>query len=116
MRRAWQSLSVCVALLLTNPLGPAAAHDRYTTWQRPDGEGSCCSGYDCRPVQWRERAGRVEIRIEELGGAWHAAPPATFLPFASFDEHAHACYVVTGCREPAGCRPHFYCVTLPAAM
>ncbi len=91
-------------------------HSFYEAWQRNDGKGSCCNNLDCRPVQFRDGANGVEIRIEELGGAWHAAPMQSILPFGSFDANAHACYGMTGCRTKEGCRPHFYCVVLPMSM
>lgn len=91
-------------------------HSFYEAWQRPDGKGSCCNNFDCRPVQYRDGVNGIEIRIEELGGAWHQAPMQSILPFGSFDAQAHACYVMTGCRTKEGCRPHFYCVALPISM
>jgi len=102
--------------------GPAQAHDHdlyhsfYEAWQRPDGRGSCCNNFDCRPVQYRDGVEGVEIKIQELGGTWHKAPLQSVLPFGSFNADAHACYTLIGCRSPAGCRPHFFCVVLPMSM
>lgn len=114
-------LAVCaftLALLLAVAwiAAPARAHDRYSPWQRPDGKGSCCNNQDCRPVAHRDRPGGAEVRIDELNGTWHAVPPPTVLPFGSFDDRAHACYVLVGCQSPGGCRPQFFCVALPANM
>ncbi len=100
----------------TPPGGHELYHSFYEAWQRNDGKGSCCNNFDCRPVQYRDGANGIEIRIEELGGAWHAAPMRSILPFGSFDAQAHACYGMTGCRTKAGCRPHFFCVVLPMNM
>lgn len=112
MRRSWKWLSVCLVPLLTYPLGSAGAHDHYTNWQRPDGKGSCCNTFDCRPVAHRDAPGGVEVRVDELGG-WYRVPTGTVLPFGSPDAGAHACYVLVGCQSTLGCRPHFYCVALP---
>ena len=119
-----RSASMAIALLLTGAVvAPVAAesghdlfHSFYEAWQRPDGKGSCCNNFDCRPVSFRDGANGIEIQIEELGGSWHQAPMQSVLPFGSFNAQAHACYVLTGCRTPQGCRPHFFCVVLPMSM
>src|SRR6185503_6226432 len=115
--------SIALAFGLAGALAdPAKAHDHdlyhsfYEAWQRPDGRGSCCNNFDCRPVQYRDGAEGVEIKIQELGGTWHKAPLQSVLPFGSFNADAHACYTLIGCRGPGGCRPHFFCVVLPMAM
>jgi len=96
--------------------GHGLNHSTYESWQRPDGKGSCCNDFDCRPVVYRSRGGGVEIRIAELGGTWHRVPPQAILPFASFDADAHACYQLAGCHSDEGCRASFRCVVLPTSM
>ena len=116
--------ATAIAFLLAAATGaPASAqnghdlyHSLYEAWQRPDGKGSCCNKQDCRPVTYRDGAAGVEIKIDELGGTWHQAPMSAILPFGSFNADAHACYTLTGCRTPQGCKPHFFCVVLPMAM
>lgn len=116
-------VAMALALLICGATGAAFAesghdlnHPTYESWQRPDGKGSCCNNFDCRPVAYRNRGGGVEIRIVELGGTWHRVPPQAILPFASFDPDAHACYQLSGCHSDAGCRPSFRCVVLPDSM
>ena len=120
-----RTTSIAMAFLLAGVMtGPAAAqqsghdqhHSIYEAWQRPDGKGSCCNNFDCRPVQFRDGADGIEIKIDELGGAWHKAPMQSILPFGSFNAEAHACYKIVGCRSPGGCQPHFFCVVLPMSM
>jgi hypothetical protein len=114
-------LATAMVLLIGAAIGGAAfaesGHDRnhstYELWQRPDGKGSCCNSFDCRPVVYRSHGGVVEILIVELGGAWHRVPPQAILPFVSFDADAHACYQLAGCHRAEGCRPSFRCVVLP---
>ncbi len=106
--------------------GPAVAesdHDRwhpvYETWQRNDGKGSCCNRFDCRSVAYRPQGEGFEIQIAELGNSWHGVPAKTILPFSSFDENAHACYMLEWCTVEARrvpCRPNIFCVVLPMTM
>lgn len=119
-----RKVAMAIALFVGAAIGGAAlaesGHDRnhatYEAWQRPDGKGSCCNNFDCRPVAYRNSGSFVEIRIVELGGTWHRVPAAAILPFASFDADAHACYLLAGCHADAGCRPSFRCVVLPPGM
>lgn len=104
------SLTLALLLAIASAVAPARAHDHYSGWQRPDGKGSCCNNQDCRPVAYRDTAGGVEVRIDELGGTWHKVPLAAVLPFGSPDDRAHACYAL------AWRGPHFFCVALPANM
>src|SRR5688572_33050868 len=87
-----QTSTVLAFLLAAAFIGPAAAndghdlyHSLYEAWQRPDGKGSCCNNFDCRPVAFRDGANGIEIQIQELGGAWHPAPTQSILPFGSFN-------------------------------
>jgi hypothetical protein len=116
LRLPGTALTICLLVLLNYPLRIAWGHDHYSGWQRPDGKGSCCNNQDCRPVAHRDTPAGAEVRIDELGGAWHAVPPRAVLPFGSPDDRAHACYGLIGCQSARGCQPHFYCVALPAAM
>lgn len=104
------ALALALLLAIAAAVAPARAHEPYSGWQRPDGKGSCCNNQDCRPVAHRDTAGGVEVRIDELGGAWHKVPLGAVLPFGSPDDRAHACYSLTGRA------PHFFCVALPSIM
>ena len=90
----------------------AHAHSHYDTWQRPDGKGSCCSSYDCRPVNYRQTAVGIEIWITEIS-QWQLVLPSAILPFSSPDDNAHACYVLSwGFGQPRR-MPNIWCVALP---
>jgi hypothetical protein len=122
-RRRMRTVATVLALLVGGAGFTAFAENRhdlnhpiYENWQRPDGRGSCCSNMDCRPVAYRSHSGGIDIRIEELGGAWHPVPPQAILPFASFDAEAHACYQLRACHAYEGCRLAIRCVVLPANM
>ncbi len=107
----WIIAGYCVAaLVLFGGIVAAYAHNGYESWQRNDGKGSCCNNQDCRPVQWRDAKGEIEIQIPELGGAWRPAPRATILPFSSPDDRGHACYLMENGQ------PRFLCVALPTNM
>lgn len=119
MRRA-RTLTLVVAAAVARAAAAESGHDGnhaiYEGWQRPDGQGSCCNNFDCRPVAYRTSGAGVEIRIAEFGGAWRRVPPGVILPFASFDADAHACYQLRGCHADGGCRLVFRCVVLPGSM
>jgi hypothetical protein len=120
MRKTSTAIAFALAGVMTAPAAAQDGHDLYHSlyeaWQRPDGKGSCCNNFDCRPVVYRDGANGVEIRVQELGNSWHQVPNQTVLPFGSFNAEAHACYALVGCRTAQGCRPHFFCVVLPMAM
>lgn len=67
-------------------------HDQYKDWRRPGGEGSCCSGEDCRPVRARpDGFGGWDIYIPEFR-RWKAVPPAVIMKPDYFkDGRSHAC-------------------------
>ena len=99
--------SMAIALLLMGAVAaPVAAesghdlfHSFYEAWQRPDGKGSCCNNFDCRPVSFRDGANGIEIQIEELGGSWHQAPMQSASLLEAEDRSAHACAVVVVAAE-----------------
>lgn len=90
-------LLVCVATLLTYPLG-ARAHDGYSKWMQPHRpDRSCCNKQDCAPVQARfdVQRGLYEALI---AGEWRAIPPHIILDpgkpeNATPDGSYHACWL-----------------------
>jgi hypothetical protein len=120
MRRTMVAWALVSGAAIGGPALAETGHDRnhavYETWRRPDGKGSCCNNFDCRPVIYRSGRDGVEIRIAELGGRWHRVPREAILPFGSFDAEAHACYQLRGCHADGGCRLIFRCVVLPDSM
>lgn len=68
----------------------ARAHDPYSTWLVPGTKTSCCSGYDCGPVQASYRGGSWWVNVS---GTWVEVPEERILRnLPSPDGNAHVCY------------------------
>lgn len=102
MRKAWKAAAICVGLLLTYPLGPAAAHGDYEWIARHYGAaasfdadfGGCCGKQDCRPVAATPtRQGAVYgWRIEDEFGGF--VPDADASPSHDPEGRHWRCYVM----------------------
>jgi hypothetical protein len=106
MRKLIDCAALCVAaivlaLAFTVFIGYAAAqeghighgHDKwhqgfYNALQRPDGKGSCCNLFDCRPTSFRSVGGRYEIKKD---GRWIPVPMDKVIKRAAPDGGAHIC-------------------------
>ena len=96
----------CAAALLMSALAALAtantalAHDPYTSWERPDTGGSCCSNQDCRQATARYTATGWEVLDE---GKWLEVPPGRVLDSRKYpnpDGMHHVC---------VGPKQHIYC-------
>jgi hypothetical protein len=72
--------------------GHAQFHEQfYSTWQRPNGLGSCCSDDDCAPIDdkdIRASENKVEVRIKD---EWVNVPKETIRPYQAPDMRSHLC-------------------------
>lgn len=82
------------ALLLLALSPPASAHEPYSNWMKPDGDGSCCNNQDCAISRafWSPELERWVA----LGptGQWVIVPPEAELDpqrVANPDGNAHLC-------------------------
>lgn len=88
---------------------PAAAHDWYKELRDQNGS-PCCSGRECKPVNYRYSAtGSLEV---DLDGMWMEVHPSKIVPTSSVDNNVHACF------ETQRYRPYrvLRCVVLPGEV
>lgn len=96
---AFLVLIFLVTLAIRYVIGDAQSHGHYTSWQRPDGKGSCCNDYDCAPAKARVLGhNEYEVWIPQLN-RWEKVPQSVILDskqYPSNDGSYHACYVLSG--------------------
>jgi hypothetical protein len=126
MRRLIDCAALCAAAVVlafafTVLIGYAAAqeghighgHDKwhqgfYSVLQRPDGKGSCCNLFDCRPTSIRSVNGYYEIKKD---GRWIPVPMDKVLKRSAPDGGAHICAPQSDSKAyPAD---EVFCVVMP---
>jgi len=100
MRASRLGLVVCFFVGVVGLAGSAAAHDPYTSWERPDTGGSCCNNQDCRQATARYSGSHWEVLLE---GEWVEVPPGRVLDPAKTPNPDGMHHV---CVSP---RRHIYC-------